>query len=381
MRSLDTARAACETHHPGLCAALAEIPLPGRECPGSPVIDLFRKHDGAGLLVPPEYSGAGADTLEAVRVLRGLASYSPSLGAAVTMHHFTAAMLFALAAGTDRLTGRQLELLSRIAPGRLLLASGWAEGRPGQNILRPSLRAVPSGDGGWLLNGGKKPCSLSHSMDLLTASVALEDGADGSSALAVALVPADTSGVSTHPFWSSPVLAAAESDEVRLTDVRLADELIIRTIPDDPGRLDDLQTAGFVWFVLLICSVYTGVGSELADRVLRGGRGAATDRAAVAIGVESAVALLEGAARAVRDGLSGDDAVAAVLVARYAAQRALAQATDLAVELLGGTAFIASPEIACLSSAVRAIAFHPPSRGSAAQPLLEYFSGGPLVLS
>jgi isobutylamine N-monooxygenase len=115
--------------------------------------------------------------------------------------------------------------------------------------------------------------------------------------------------------------------------------------------------------------------------VLAGGRGSMTDRASVAVGVESAVGQLEGVARAIDDGLSGDDAVAAVLVARYAVQTAMAAATDLAVELLGGIAFIRSSDVAYLSSAVRALAFHPPSRTSAAQPLLDYFAGGPLQLS
>lgn len=378
MRSLDAARQVCEKHHPGLCAALDEIPLLEREAVGSPVIGLFRKFGGVGLLVPPEYSGAGAGALEAIRVMRGLSSYSPSLGAAVTMHHFTAAMLFSLARTADRLTGLQIDLLSRVVPDGLLMASGWAEGKPNQNILLPSVSARPDGDN-WMLSGSKKPCSLSGSMDLLTASVALST--EGTDSLAVALVPAHSPGISVHPFWSSWVLAAAQSDEVRLTDVRVPDELVIRTRPDDPHRLDDLQTAGFVWFVMLISSVYVGAASALAAQVLDGGRGSVTDRAAVAVGLESAVGQLEGVARAVDDGLSGDDAVAAVLVARYAVQAALAATTDLAVELLGGIAFIRSSDIAYLSCAVRALAFHPPSRSSAAEPLLDYFAGGPLRLS
>jgi isobutylamine N-monooxygenase len=216
-------------------------------------------------------------------------------------------------------------------------------------------------------------------MDLLTASVALST--DGENSLAVALVPAHSPGISVHPFWSSWVLAAAQSDEVRLTDVQVPDELVIRTRPDDPHRLDDLQTAGFVWFVMLISSVYVGAASALAAQVLDGGRGSVTDRASVAVGVESAVGQLEGVARAIDDGLAGDDAVAAVLVARYAVQAVMAAATDLAVELLGGIAFIRSSDVAYLSSAVRALAFHPPSRSSAAQPLLDYLAGGPLRLS
>jgi alkylation response protein AidB-like acyl-CoA dehydrogenase len=101
----------------------------------------------------------------------------------------------------------------------------------------------------------------------------------------------------------------------------------------------------------------------------------------VASGIEAAVGLLEGVARATDAGLSGDEGVAAVLVARYTVQKILAETTDLAVELLGGMAFIRSSDVDYLSSAVRALAFHPPSRSAAAEPLLDYFAGGPLRLS
>src|SRR6266542_1403755 len=152
MRSLDTAREVCEQYHPGLCARLADIPLLDRESAGSPVIKLFRDHGGPGLLVPSEYSGSGADALEAVRVMRAVASYSPSLGAAVTMHHFTMAMLFSLAQTAARLTLSQLELMSRIAPQRLLVASGWAESTPSRccssRQTRPASRSTRSGTPG-----------------------------------------------------------------------------------------------------------------------------------------------------------------------------------------------------------------------------------------
>ncbi len=378
MRSLDTAREVCEQYHPGLCARLADIPLLDRESAGSPVIKLFRDHGGPGLLVPSEYSGSGADALEAVRVMRAVASYSPSLGAAVTMHHFTMAMLFSLAQTAARLTLSQLELMSRIAPQRLLVASGWAEGKPDQNILIPAVTAQPV-EGGYLVNGGKKPCSLSRSMDLLTASVALPVG--GEHTLAVLLIPADSPGITVHPFWNTWVLAGAESDEVRLDDVFVPEDLVIRTVPDDPSRLDDLQTAGFVWFEMLISSVYVGGASSLVERALRRGRGAVTDRAAAGVQLESAVALLEGVARGVRDGVSGDEAVAAVLVSRFAAQQALAEATDRAAELLGGIAYMQSSEISYLISATRPLVFHPPSRASTAEALVDYFGGEPLRLS
>ncbi|SCF49723.1 Acyl-CoA dehydrogenase [Micromonospora matsumotoense] len=379
MRSLDVAREACEKHHPGLSQAIAEVPFFDRETPGSPLLAAFRAAGGPGLLVPAEHGGQGAGPLAAMRVMRALAADSPSLGAAVTMHHFTTATLFALAGTPGRLTDAQLGLLSRIAGENLLAASGWAEGRTNQNILTPSMTAVPT-EGGWLVSGGKRPCSLAHSMDLFTASVSVpaENGEPG---LAMLLIPADRPGISVHPFWRSPILAAAESDEVRLDDVLVPDDLVVRTTSDDPTRLDDLQAAGFVWFELLISSVYAGAASALAERVLAAGRGSLTDRADLVVRVDSAVGLLEGVARALEDGDVGEDTVAAVLVARFAVQDLVVQVAANAQELLGGMAFIGEPEVSYLAAATRPLAFHPPSRTSTAEALVGWASGGPLTLS
>lgn len=380
MRSLDTARDTCENFHPGLLKTLAGYPLAELEAPGSPVVGLFRAHRGPALMVPADHGGFGVGPLDAVRALRAIGSLSPSLGAMATMHHFTTAMLFELSRGVERLTPRQFGLLSRIAPDGLLLASGWAEGRTQQNILNPTMSARPAAEGGYVVNGSKKPCSLSASMDVLTASVSVPDEA-GNPSLAVLLLPASTPGVQVHPFWGSAILAAAESDEVRLEEVHVAEDLVIRTSAADPGRLDDLQTAGFVWFELLITAVYSGVASALVERVLERERGSVSDRATLAIAAESAIAMNEGTARAIADGLAGDEAVTAVLMTRFATQEALARAASLAIELLGGISFITSPEIAYLGSAIRPLAFHPPSRTSTAQALVDYAAGGPLVLS
>ena len=379
MRFLASAHEACEKFHPGLAAALEAIPLTEREAADSQVLEIFRAHGGAGLLVPKAFDGQEADPLGAVRAQRALGALSPSLGVATVMHHFTVAMLFSLAETADRLTLAQNKLLASIASDGLLLSSAWAEGRTDQNILLPSVVAEPVGDG-YRVNGEKKPCSLSRSMDLLTASVAIAD-AQGRQSLALLLIPADSPGITVEPFWSTPVLAAAQSDLVRLTDVMVPQELVISSTPEDQRRLDDLQTAGFTWFELLVTSAYTGVAATLVTRVLQARRGSESDRAALAVRLQAAVDLQEGAARAIADGVEGDEAVGSVLVARYATQDLLAAAVDAATEMLGGMAFVGSPDVAYLASAVRALAFHPPSRGSLATQLVDYFEGNPLHLS
>jgi alkylation response protein AidB-like acyl-CoA dehydrogenase len=378
MRSLTTARNVCERYHKGLLEALESLPLMDRENPDSPVMELYRTHNGPGLLVPAAYGGQAASALDAVRVQRAVAAASPSLGVATVMHHFTVAMLFRLAEAAARLTPAQLKMLSTVAPEGLLLASGWAEGRTDQNILAPSVVAERTSTG-YRVNGSKKPCSLSRSMDVLTASVMLEE--DGRSCLALMLIPASSPGITTVPFWATPVLAASQSHEVRLTDVEVPEELVIHSTPEDHDRLDDLQTAGFTWFELLTTSAYLGAASSLVAQVLAGSRGSSTDRAALAVRLDAAVGLVEGAARALEDGLDGDEAVAAVLTARYATQDLLTATVDQAVEMLGGMSFIRSGEVAYLASAVRALAFHPPSRASVAAGMAEYFAGSPLRLS
>lgn len=353
--------------------------LSAREAEGSPVIDIYRRHSGPSLLVPKRHGGSAASVLDAVRVQRALGAVSPSLAVATVMHHFTVAMLFSLAETAERLTEGQTSILASVAEKGLLFASGWAEGRANQNILTPAVVAEPVGHG-YLVNGVKKPCSLSNSMDVLTASVAVADE-DGTASLALLLIPADAPGISVTPFWEAPVLAAAQSHEVRLKDVEVPGDLVIRSTPENQTRLDDLQTAGFTWFELLLASAYTGAAAALADEVITKGRGAATDRSSLGVQIEAATNLVEGAARAIAAGVSGDEMVAGVLVARYACQDLLASAVNQAVEMLGGMAFISVPDVVYRASVVRALAFHPPSRSSVAAELANYFAGEPLRLS
>jgi alkylation response protein AidB-like acyl-CoA dehydrogenase len=378
MRSLENARATCESFLPGLLDKLAGIPLDQLETAGNPGIELFRAHGGPALVIPKVYGGSGASPVQAVEVLRAIGAQAPSLSVAVTMHFFSVATLFALADSVKN-SGMEWALLEAIAEQNLLVASGFAEGRPGQGILSPTMSARPT-QGGFLVSGSKQPCSLAHSMNLLTASVALpSDSGDGQ--MAVILIPRETPGVTVHPFWSSWALAGAESDEVRLTDVFVDEQLIMRTELGEEGELDELQTVGFIWFELLISSCYLGMASALAERVLARCRGQVSERAALVTRLETAALLLEGIGRMVMDDETSNEALAKTLIARYAAQDAIGEATRTAVELLGGMAFVRSADTAYLAAVTHGLSFHPPSRSSVSEPFVEYFSGRALRLS
>ncbi|WP_406840597.1 acyl-CoA dehydrogenase family protein [Streptomyces sp. AHU1] len=378
MHSLDAARSTCEAFLPGLLGRLDDIPLTELEQPGSPAIDLFRSHSGPGLVIPKTYAGAGASPLQALEATRALAASAPSLAVATTMHHFSVATLFTLADSLQS-SGVEWALLEGISSQNLLVASGFAEGRPGSGILSPTMTARAA-DGGYTINGAKKPCSLSRSMDLLTASVALPRE-DGGSDMAVLLVPRAAEGITVRPFWSSWALAGAESDEVRLTDVFVDEQQLMRTELGDAGELDELQTVGFIWFALLISASYVGIASALVERVVARGRGSDSDRARLVARLESAMLLLEGTARMIMDGETGNVALGKALLARFGCQDALGETVRQAVEALGGMAFIESSDVAYLAASSHGLSFHPPSRSSFVGPFLEHVEGRPLRLS
>ncbi|MFD0381522.1 hypothetical protein ACFQ2B_00965 [Streptomyces stramineus] len=186
MRTLDEAREVCERYLPGLLAKLAEIPLTELEKPGNPGLELFRASGGPALVIPKSYSGSGATPLEAIQVTRAIGAAAPSLAVASTMHHFSVATIFTLAESL-RSSGVEWALLEGIATQNLLVASGFAEGNPGQGILSPTVSGVRK-DGGIVVSGSKRPCSISRSMDLLSASVSVP-AQDGGSETVLMLVP------------------------------------------------------------------------------------------------------------------------------------------------------------------------------------------------
>ena len=374
MTLLAAEREALDHFLPGLDKRLADTPLLELEAVGNPALGWFREAGGPALLVPAEHGGAGASLLDAVRVQRALGSRSPSLAVATTMHHFSVASLVELSALGG---GFEWAMLTAIAEQGLLLSSGFAEGKPGQHILSPTMRARVV-EGGLRVSGTKKPCSLTWSMDLLSASVAVADPDGGPDRMAVVLVPAQSPGITRSRFWQSWVLAGAESDQVVLDDVFVDDALVF--CPEDGPTMDPVQARGFVWFELLIAAAYLGAATGLAERVIGPGKGSAEDRALLAIELEAAALALEHVAATSATAPDDDALLARALYARYAAERTIERVVAAAAVAAGGMAFIGSSDVAYLLAASRALAFHPPSRAAAAEPLARHLAGAPLVL-
>jgi alkylation response protein AidB-like acyl-CoA dehydrogenase len=342
------------------------------EAKESPALQIFRELGGPGLLIPREYGGSGVTPLQLTHIQRAIAIRSPSLAIAANMHHCTVAAL--LESISDESVG---EFIKAIAKNNFYLASGFAEGKTGTSILLPTMKSQRVVDG-LLVSGSKKPCSLSVSMDFLTASAIVPDKSGDGDRLALVIIAADSPGIERKPFWNTWVLRGAESDEIILNEVFVPEEFIYYL--GKPEDLGNILAKAFIWVELFLSASYLGVASALVERVIAERKGTPSERALVAIEVEGAMAALEAVAHSIMLGGNSDTEVAQSLYVRYSVQRAIERVVETSAELLGGMAFISSGEVAYLLAASRALAFHPPSRLSMAPYLDAHLAGEPLVM-
>lgn len=361
---------------PGLDDRLAAIPLRDLEAEQSGAIDLFRDAGGCGLIIQPEHHGAGATLLDTVRIQRAIGARAPSLAIATTMHHFSAASLVVM---SEQGGGFEWMLLQAIADGRKLLASGFGEGVSGQGMFAPSMRAKRR-EGHWYVTGAKRPCSLARSMDLLTASVVLDDEVGDAGGFGVALIPSDAPGIEVQPFWAADVLRGAENESIVLTDVPVDDELVIPFGDPRDALQDHVQAAGFIWFQALMTASYLGMASALAERVLIADRWDTSATVAPTIELEAASVAVEGLAREMAVAPVGPRLLTRSLAVRYAAQEAISRAVASSVEQLGGVAFMRSSEVGYFAGATRALGLHPPGRLRTTDALQSAYTGEPLVI-
>jgi alkylation response protein AidB-like acyl-CoA dehydrogenase len=372
MHFLHKERATLEKFLPTLDNQLQAKSLLELETKESPALQIFRQLGGPGLLIPREYGGAGVTPLQLTHIQRAIATRSPSLALAANMHHCT------VVAFLDSIADESVGAFIRaIAENNLYLASGFAEGKTGTSILSPTLQCQPVADG-LLVSGSKKPCSLSASMDFLTASAIVPSPSEDGDQLALVIIPADSPGIERKPFWKTWVLQGAESEEVVLNEVFVPEEFVYYL--GKPENLGSIMARAFLWFELFVSASYLGVASGLVERVIAERKGTPSERAGVAIEAEGAMAALEAVAHSLMLGWTSDTEIAQALCVRYSVQRAIERVTETSAELLGGMAFICSEEIAYLLAASRALAFHPPSRLSMAPYLDDYLAGGPLVM-
>lgn len=368
MNFLKLERAALAQNLPGLLEKLANTPLEILESEASPALTWFKEAKGTGLLVSKALGGSEVSVLDMVRIQRALGYYSPSLALATNMHTCSVAAIPPCEANE--------QILQSIASDNLYVASGFSEGNPHTSIQQPTI-VVERVAEGLKLNGYKRPCSLSKSMDIFTASLLIPQE-NGENKFAIATIPASVPGVSVKPFGNQSFLAGAENMEVCLKDVIISEEYV--SYFGDEMTLSQELSYAFLWFELFVSASYLGSASRVVEKLFINQRGSVETRVSLCNKLEMAMMAIEAGARAIMDGDLSEHTIARSLVARFETQQIIVDVANCAAEQLGGIEYLSSFEVPYLLTVIRALAFHPPSKWVMAPYLDSYLQGNELTI-
>jgi acyl-CoA dehydrogenase len=185
------------------------------------VIEAASELDLMGILVPPEYGGAGLDHLAFTICIEELARACASTAVIVDVHNSVATEPIALF-GSE---AQKRRWLPELASGRLLGAFALTE--PGSGSDAAALQAsAHRDDGGWLLRGTKTFITNAGQagLYLVFARSLPEPKAAGISAF---LVPGDAPGLKIGQVFDKMGLHGSPTGELVLEDVRVpADALL-----------------------------------------------------------------------------------------------------------------------------------------------------------
>ena len=142
-----------------------------------------------GMTVPTEWGGAGLDYVTYAIALEEIARGDGAVAIVMSGHNSVGCMPL-LEYGTP---GQKERYLRRLAQGELLSAFALTEAKGGSDAGALTTRAVKSGDGGYVINGGKQFITTGKNADLCVV-FAVTDPSAGKRGISAFLVPTDTPG-------------------------------------------------------------------------------------------------------------------------------------------------------------------------------------------
>ncbi len=114
------------------------------------LFELFRDAGLLGLVIPTEYGGSGAGILGLTIAIEEVAKYSNAAALMLLLTRLPTGPV--LIAGSHE---QKRQYVAPIADGSQRAAFGLSEPQAGSDVMGMRTRAVPDGDGGWVLNGTK----------------------------------------------------------------------------------------------------------------------------------------------------------------------------------------------------------------------------------
>jgi len=289
-----------------------------------------------GMVVPPDYGGLGLDYVSIVTVLEELGRGDGSLALTVESHNSLCAAHIATC-GDE---AQKARWLPDLASGKALGAWCLTEAGSGSDAAGMRTRAEPDGDG-WVLDGTKMFITQGSvaSTYLVMAST---DRSRGSRGITAFVIPRDAPGLSVGRHLKKMGMRSTDTAEVVLDGVRVGDDgrvgALNRGFSDALGILDKGRVA--------ISGLAVGIGRAALETATRYaqereafGHPIADFQAIQWMLADSALELDAARLLALRAAWlhdTGQPFSAQASMAKLASSRAAVQASDRAIQVLGG---------------------------------------------
>lgn len=190
-----------------------------------------------GLLVPPEYGGAGCNLSTFIAVVEEVAAGDGGLSTLVHVHNLGTALLLARL-GND---AQRAEWLPRMASGEAIGAVCLTEPSAGSDLSSIRTRARRA-DGGWVLDGTKQFISNGARAGVVIV-LAVTDPEAGSRGKTFFLVPKGTAGLSAGPVERKMGQQTSDTVQIHLHDCFVPDAAVLgevgQALPRTMGMLSD----------------------------------------------------------------------------------------------------------------------------------------------
>lgn len=209
--------------------------------------DLWRE-GFLGSAIPIASGGLGLDMPTYVDVISAVARGCANT--AMTLHMHSTVMRFIDVLGTEAQKRRYFVEVTR--HGKLF--GSWGS-EPAVSLSRTFLmETVIRADGdGYVVDGVKYFCTMALGASYYMVWCALDGGADMAKSLMLALVPAESPGISTDGKWDTLGMRATFSPSVTLSGVRVARDVTL----GDPGSA--IQVGVVESFALGYAAIYLGI--------------------------------------------------------------------------------------------------------------------------
>jgi len=174
-----------------------------------------------GIVIPPEYSGAGYSNVDYVIILEEISKVDPSVGLVVAAHNSLCSNHINLFGNEEQ----KKKYLTRLASGQTLGAWGLTEPEAGSDAAALKTKAVKDGDF-WVLNGSKlfiTNASLAE-IHVIMAVTAPEKGRKGISAF---ILEKGMQGFKVGKKEDKMCVRAADTAELIFEDVKVPAENLI----------------------------------------------------------------------------------------------------------------------------------------------------------